>query len=305
MAIGHNASRGMVTLAFPEHTGGTLDVCRMLKLESCDRTDLHGYLDEFWPSVPRPFFQPEPGCSDATFIGSSADVAGLAAMMLNLAAMDLAVMGNRTATAHFVAQPHALCEGETLTARFAWKADHLSLDIHAGYQIRISPRAWADMRSWIVKSRDAVGPKVETGGLLFGERDDAVGVIWVSEVSGPPPDSTASAEEFTCGIVGTKEMNEEKRGRTRGSVQYLGMWHTHPDSYPLPSSTDWTGMQRLVKEAGGGNRSLMLIVGNPENKPMLGTYVFQAKDFRAESGCPSFEYAPYMPHLGENDKIEW
>lgn len=286
LAIGHNADRGMVTLAFPVHSGGTLDVCRRLKLEVCDRADLRGYLNEFWPAVPRPHFQPEPGCSDATFVGSSADVAALAAMMLNLVALDLRATDDRTAAAHLVAQPHATAPGEPLAAHFSWKADHLSVDIHAGYQIRISPHAWAEMRRWIVKSRDAVGPQVETGGLLFGERDESVGVIWVSEVSGPPTDSTASADEFTCGIAGTKEMNEEKRSRTRGSVQYLGMWHTHPDSYPLPSPTDWLGMRRLVKEAGGGNRSLMLIVGSPEQDPTLGTYVFRSRDFRAENGMP-------------------
>ncbi len=287
MAIGHNADRGMVTLALRKHSGGTLDVCRRLKLESCNRADLIGFLNEFWPLIPRPIFQPEPGCSDATFIGSSADVAGLSAMMLNLAAVDLATSADdKTATAHFIAQPHALGAGECPSFAFSWKTDHLSIDIHAGYQIRISCSAWAAMRSWIVKSRDAVGPKAETGGLLFGERDDAVGVIWVSEVSGPPSDSTASCEEFVCGVDGTAEMNKENRSHTRGSVQYLGMWHTHPDSYPLPSSTDWMGMQRLVKEAGGASRSLMLIVGCPHDKPMLGTYVFRAQDFRTLNGMP-------------------
>lgn len=285
MAIAHNADRGMVTLAHSTHTGGTLDVCRRLKLESCERADLAGFFDEFWPVVPRPFFQPEPGCSDATFNGSSADVGGLAALMLNRAAADLSSsFDHRTATAHFVAQPHTLANGECSSASFAWKADHLSLDIHAGYQIRISPPAWANMRSWIVKSKDTVGPKAETGGLLFGERDDATSVIWVSEVSGPPADSTASAEEFVCGIDGTAELNKEKRERTRGSVQYLGMWHTHPDSYPLPSPIDWHGMQRLVAEAGGASRSLMLIIGCPHGMPMLGTYVFRAQDFHASHG---------------------
>ena len=89
MAIGHHASRGMVVVALPSHSGGSLDVCRRLKLEACVTADLRHYLDEFWPAERRAVFQPEPGCSDATFIGSEADVAGLAALMLNLAAADL------------------------------------------------------------------------------------------------------------------------------------------------------------------------------------------------------------------------
>jgi integrative and conjugative element protein (TIGR02256 family) len=120
---------------------------------------------------------------------------------------------------------------------------------------------------------------------LFGERDDAAGVIWVSELSGPPPDSEASAEKFVCGVEGTARMNAEKRDRTRRSVQYLGMWHTHPTAEPLPSPTDWLGMRRLVRAAGGGGRSLMLIIGRPHDTPTLGTYVFRAADFELPPGA--------------------
>jgi integrative and conjugative element protein (TIGR02256 family) len=255
MAIGHDARRGMVVLSLPEHTGGPLDVSRRLKLEACNQAVLSGFRDEFWPAERRPFFQPEPGCSDATFVGSSGDVAGLAALMLNLAAADLAAPPDKAAaTGHFLVQPHAAGAGGCPSASFAWRPDHVSVDVHAGYQIRISPTAWAEMRSGIARSRDAVGPEVETGGLLFGERDDSAGVLWVSEVSGPPSDSSASAKKFVCGVAGTAEMNAEKRSRTRGSVQYVGMWHTHPDSVPLPSPTDWAGMRRLVRAAGGAGR---------------------------------------------------
>jgi integrative and conjugative element protein (TIGR02256 family) len=278
MAIGHDAGRGMVAVALPTHSGGPLDVCRRLKLEGCADANLLHYLDEFWPTGRRAVFQPEPGCSDATFVGSAADVAGLAAVMLNRAAADLsAPRDGVSATGHFMAQPRA--DGEPMLASFSWAPDHVSYDVHADYVVRISPRAWGDMRLLIEKSRDEVGAKVETGGLLFGERDDAAGVIWVSEVSGPPPDSTASEKEFVCGIAGTADMNTEKRTRSRGSVHYLGMWHTHPSSAPVPSPTDFGAMFQLLAHAGGGSRRLMLIVGCPHTRPMLGTYIFKAADF--------------------------
>ncbi len=284
MAIGRNADRGMVMLARPTHSGGPLDITRRLKLEACSRPDLAGFLDEFWPGEQRVFFQPEPGCSDPTFVGSAADVAGLAALMLNRAAADLkAPSKNATATGHFVAQSLLPVEGSP-SASFEWGPDHVSVDVHADYQVRIAPCAWAQSRSWIIRSRDEAAPEVETGGLLFGERDDAAGVIWVSEVSGPPLDSEASAEKFICGIEGTAEMNAEKKARSRGSVHYLGMWHTHPTAMPLPSSTDWVGMRRLIGAAGGGGRSLMLIIGRPHDTPMLGTYVFRAADFDVPHG---------------------
>jgi integrative and conjugative element protein (TIGR02256 family) len=280
MAVGHDAGRGMVVVALPAHTGGPLDACRRLKLEACGLADLRGFLDEFWPAERRPVFQPEPGCSDATFVGSAADIAGLAAMMLNCAAVDLAAPPKgAAATGHFMAQPHVVGADECRQASYSWRPDHVSHDIHAAYLVRISPAAWSDTRSWIAKSRDELGPKVETGGLLFGERDDAAGVIWVSEVSGPPPDSIASEREFVCGVAGTAEMNSQKLARSRGSVHYLGMWHTHPGAAPFPSPTDWMAMHRLLVTAGSGSRTLMLIVGCPHTTPMLGTYVFKAADF--------------------------
>jgi integrative and conjugative element protein (TIGR02256 family) len=285
MAIGRNADRAMVVVSPSVHSGGPFDLCRRLKLESCNNPKLTHYLDEFWPKVRLPFFQPEPGCSDATFVGSAADVAGLAALMLNRAAADLAGPASQgTATGHFLAQPHVQSAERTLTASFIWDSDQISADIHAGYQVRISPAAWAEVESWIGRSRDSAGPKVETGGLLFGERDDAALVIWVSEVSGPPADSSASPDGFVCGVTGTAEMNNQKRERSRGSVQYLGMWHTHPDALPLPSTTDFVAIRRLVAAAGGAACVLMLIVGSPDGTPMLGTYVFRAADLRAPAG---------------------
>ena len=73
-------------------------------------------------------------------------------------------------------------------------------------------------------------------------------------------------------------MNAENRAWLRGSIHYLGMWHTHPTMEPIPSPTDWA-MYRLLATAGGGSRTLMLIVGCPHTRPMLGTYVFKAADF--------------------------
>lgn len=284
LVIGHLANRGMVVLSLPKHSGGPLDVFRRLKLTACTDPALAEFLDEFWPQARHPFFQPEPGCSDATYIGSAADVSALAAIMLNRVAADLdESRDSTTAYGHFVALPGIAGRQTVYYGGFRWMPDHVTHDPQAGYEIRIAREAWTESRAWIQRSRDAVGPEVETGGLLFGERDDAAGVIWVSEVSGPPPDSNSSVQEFVCGIEGTAEMNSNKRRCSRGSVSYLGMWHTHPDDIPLPSPTDWIGMRRLVRIAGGG-RYLMLIIGLPFEAVMLGAYVFRARDFELPHG---------------------
>lgn len=286
MAIGHRAERGLVTLAGAGYSGGPFDVTRRAKLEACNRMGLEKFADEFWPSPGAPrrkLFQPEPGCSDVTYTGSDADVAALSATMLNLAAKELASLNPSRACAHFFAQPHTrLSADEKTYAGFSWEADRVSIDPHAGYEIRIAESAWADTMAWVGRSRRLVGLAVETGGLLFGEQDDAARVVWISEVIGPPPDSRASAAEFVCGVKGTAEANDEKRKRTRESVRYVGMWHSHPGSSPRFSHTDFEGMRQTIEVmTPSPSKSLLLIIGTPETTPQIGTYVFSRSDFAA------------------------
>jgi proteasome lid subunit RPN8/RPN11 len=284
MAVGHRAERGMVVLASTAHSGGPFDVARRAKLEIYKRLGFEALANEFWPAPDAPrrsIFQPEPGCSDSTYMGSEADAAVLTGMMLNQAAIELACMDNATASAHFFTQPHALASSdEKAHASFHWQPDRISRDPHAGYEIRIAESAWSDMLAWVERLRRRVGPDVETGGLLFGERDDAIRVIWVSEASGPPPDSEASEAGFLCGILGTAEANAEKKRRTRGTVQYIGMWHSHPGSSPLFSMTDLAAMEKLVTATNvAPSKSLLCILGITSPVPTIGTYVFSSADF--------------------------
>lgn len=292
MSVGHRADRSFAVLAGAEYSGGPNDAIRKAKIEACNRSEFKSFADEFFPprdGTRRVMFQPEPGCSDPTFVGSQADAAALAGIMLNQVAGDLALENSATATGYFFTQPHALgSPAERASARFSWPRDLTSRDPHAGYEIRIAESAWSDICAWIESSRRHVGPNVETGGLLFGERDDAARVMWVTEVSGPPPDSLASAELFECGVVGTVEMSEEKSRRSRHSVQFVGMWHSHPKSSPMFSDTDFEGMKRLAASTDSTPaKSLLLIVGTPRTNPRLGTYVFSRSDFQDPDDPPA------------------
>lgn len=284
MAVGHLADRGMVVITGSEYSGGPFDAIRRTKLAACDRPDLVEFRDEFWPSREssrRAIFQPEPGCSEDTFIGSAADMAALSSTLLNLAAKDLASTDEGRATAHLFTQPYAQQQKcDPLYVDFAWPNDVVSVDPDAGYEVRIASPAWRDILGWIEKSRRTVGPYVETGGLLFGERDDTARIIWVSEVIGPPPDSQATEGGFICGTEGTQEANNEKKRRSLGTVQYVGMWHSHPGSSPAFSGTDFEGMRQIIEDSEfSPSKSLLLIVGTPESTPTIGTYLFRRSDF--------------------------
>lgn len=294
MVVDHKAERGFVVVSGAAHSGGLLDVTRRAKVEVCGRAELSEFANAFWPesSARPPIFQPEPGCSANTFVGSAADLAGLAATMLNIAARDLQLIASSssegpTARARLIVQPHVkVPAGAAREVNLAFPADVVSFDPEANYEIRIARSAWSEMQGWIQRSRRTLGATVETGGVLFGQRDDACRVVWVDEVIGPPPDSSSAPEGFVCGVEGVADANTEKRHRTRSSVSYIGMWHTHPTAAPLPSATDLIGMHALTNRAGNNPpRALLVIVGRTVSTvPALGTFLFSRQEFESLPG---------------------
>ena len=292
MIISREATHGLTVVATPDHTGGAVDVYRCAKIDVCRDRSLRHFADAFYPDPSDDkLFQPEPGCSSPTFVGSSADVSALSALLLNMVGEFLcryqhpqAEANLPTASAHYVSQPHAVpvnARYRKSSVSFAYTPDTVTRNIQHGYEIRTSPQAWKQMEGWITRSRDAVGSDVETGGLSFGERNDAVGVIWVTEVSGPPSDSVARPDLFMCGTAGTQAAHVERERWSRGSVRYVGMWHTHPSAMPEPSQTDLHGMATILADGQvNPRRSLLSIIGTPHEAPRLGTYVFGREDFR-------------------------
>ncbi|MGY4748875.1 ThiF family adenylyltransferase [Pannonibacter sp. Q-1] len=282
MVLGHNADYGLLTLVKKSHVGMSLDVDRRTKLSLGDSGNGHAYLEEFWPTQAsrRQPFQPEPGCSSPTFRGSYADVLSVTSRMTNVAAVWL----SKDAVA-----PRAFAlnlSGENLNAQvreieLEWSPYLIVPDRRHGFQIRLRKEAFATLLSWVRRSERVRGRKVETGGVLFGEIDDLLKVIWIDEVSGPPPDSVASPEGFVCGTAGVAEMNDEKVARTTGSVSFMGMWHTHPEGIPVPSTTDLGAMKELLGQDSTflGRNFLMMIVGGSSKLPLVSSTVFQRSDY--------------------------
>ena len=297
MLLGHRAERGLLALARPEAAGAPADVVRRAKLGCAARPELATFLDEFWPDPPRKdVFQPEPGCSDATFRGSAAEVIALAMALLTAAAQELS-SGLDAAVAHLVALPAVEHEGRR-HARLAWPADVVVTDGLSSYEIRLAEPALDEIRAWTRRSARVLGPRVETGGLLFGQRDDAAGVIWVSEVTGPPPDSIQSDEEFVCGVAGNDRYRDEKHTRGRGSLGFVGMWHTHPSGDAMCSARDIISMATLVlQDETPLPKSLALILGATPDEPELGAYVFERAQFAKEVNTLHFRDERVRPGL--------
>ena len=273
ISIDNQAATGVATLSTPEHSGGTLDLVRRLKLEACRRPRLSKPLEAFWPrSTPSESFQPEPGCSEPTFIGSNADLAGLSARMLNSVARAIAESGDSLTGAGWLSEEL----GPVHT--FRWPSDQILRDEGRGYSVRVCPHAEREMRGWARRSVRTAGTTIETGGLVFGELNEAAGVLWVTDVEGPPPDSDAADDHFTCGTEGIEDTAKNRHCRFRGSVDCVGSWHTHPTSTPHPSHVDISAVAQLLAGPGSSRRTcLVLILSGSPDTPALGAYAFRAK----------------------------
>jgi predicted acylesterase/phospholipase RssA/molybdopterin/thiamine biosynthesis adenylyltransferase len=282
--IGHTAQHGIATVSFPTHTGAGADTLRATKL-TCARTPrLRGFLQEFWPDPPRTdLFQPEPGCSNPTFQGSAAEVNALAANLLTAVARDLAAPPERdTAVAHLLASPGTPHRGPR-DVRLGWPPALTMTDATDRFELRIAEACRREILAWTKSAERRLPDLSETGGALFGLRDEAAGVIWIDEVSGPPPDSVETPDEFLCGTEGVAELAEEKRERTTRSIDFLGMWHTHPGQSPNFSPRDLVGMLELLDASASPSASgLILIVGWATTKPRLGAYVFEHDELRRD-----------------------
>lgn len=278
--IGHTAQHALAAVAPRGYSGATVDVTRQIKLACGRRGELSGFLAEFWPDPPRTeTFQPEPGCSDPTFTGSGAEVAALAATMLIRAAEDLGGIDASRAIGHLatIAPAH---DGPH-QARLVFSSAQRIRGAGHDAEVRLAHSAQAAMTGWIARAAREQGPTSETGGLLFGERDAAAGVIWVDEVIGPPPDSRTSPEEFVCGTEGVDRYRTEKERRGRGSLEYIGMWHTHPTQDVMVSHRDLHEGMRLLLDAASSPmaHTLLVIVGHTvPGPPALGAFVFERSE---------------------------
>ena len=283
MSLGHNADFGMMTLATDKSAGMSLDLDRRAKLAFARSTSARRYLEEFWPTDPsrRKLFQPEPGCSDPTFRGSYADVLALAARMTNMASNWLAETDNAPRGFAMDLSGRGVATGPAREIEFVWQPYTVLPEGRHGYEIRLSPEAGKSLLSWMRRSERVHGKRTETGGILFGQMDDFLKIIWIDEVSGPPPDSMASPEGFICGTSGVTAMHNEKVKRTSGSVTFVGMWHTHPQALPVPSPTDLRAMRELFQDSSSyqGRRFLMLIVGGMSTRPILSAGIFERYEY--------------------------
>ncbi len=275
MLIGHQARRGLVALASPGATGSGHDMFRRfgLAVNGPHHTAFADIAADFFPHPPRSTtFQPEPGCSAPTFVGSAAEVTALTGMMMTTALDVLAGCGPADSQqpmavgAVRLGAEHADITTAQGTRWLGWPNDLTVWEQRDGFHVRISHAALAEIRAEVRRGARLRGGRIETGGMLIGALDEAAGCVFIDTATGPPPDSRLSEFHFDHGVAGAQEIIDYHRERSHRSSGFVGMWHTHPCGIAAPSPTDEAGMATLVTPVSSGpSQALMIILGGDEN----------------------------------------
>jgi ThiF family/Prokaryotic E2 family A/Prokaryotic homologs of the JAB domain len=266
--FGHDALRALGIVSPTGATGCAHDILRRIAIDA--HRDVNGTLvdiaNDFFPEPPRTaMFFPEPGCSAPTFTGSAIQTTALASMLFWSSITALAGPAEE-GTAAVAIRLAGIDAASTGAHWWHWPNDHVVTDVSKRYEVRLSARAIAEMRAETRRGNRTRGRDVETGGMLLGGFDDAVGCVYIDGAVGPSPDSALSDRFFAHGTDGTQGVVERFRDQTINRVGFVGMWHTHPYGPARPSAIDEGGMGWIVSPSGTGRRALMLILGGPADR---------------------------------------
>lgn len=110
---------------------------------------------------------------------------------------------------------------------------------------------------WIYRQTGAMD--CEAGGILIGKRRGDH--LEVTTASPPQARDVRSRGRFTRYPDGHQRIAEERWLVTDGEDNYLGEWHTHPQTHASPSSIDTREWKKLSRSH---NAPLVVVIGGLE-----------------------------------------
>ena len=120
-----------------------------------------------------------------------------------------------------------------------------------------------ELESRLQSLRDQALPN-ETGGILVGVTDHKAHTIYLVDAYHAPADSVATPRDFIRGREGVADLCLRCVTRTRGMVDYVGDWHSHPrHTSAAPSQTDLELVEDLAQSlSADGVPAIMVIAGD-------------------------------------------
>lgn len=104
--------------------------------------------------------------------------------------------------------------------------------------------------------------KPEAGGVLMGRRMLNTNDIIIDMVTTPMPGDRQKRFRFFRSKQAHQARINQIWQESKGAVNYIGEWHTHPEALPTPSCMDKLDWKRLVRSAQyDGEELFFFIVG--------------------------------------------
>ena len=274
VAISQQATHGVAAVTPRGAVGAGIDLLRRLGLKTCMSTALGDVYAAFFPPQARRLnFRPDTSCSDTTFIGSTTDIAALAAQLLDsaLARLDPRPDATGTRPRHRSLSVVRLGSGDELKAArvvLDLPPDRVVMDHRQTYEVRLDETAVETIRDYVRASVNGRTPGAgHTGGLLLGQFDSVCRIAWVSQATGLPRGSTADPLTIELNMDEVRDFLDDRSSRSGGMLTLIGFWHTHPGGSAAPSETDQTTMQELVASPEWpSSPALLLVLGGPPDE---------------------------------------
>lgn len=147
--------------------------------------------------------------------------------------------------------------------------------VHGG-RIQIGPFALTMMRRYVQDTME----KAEAGGVLLGRHILGSDDIIVDTITEPMPgDRRSRFQFFRARRRHQREINQAWQ-ESEGTCTYLGEWHTHPESSPVPSCVDRCHWQQTLLKDRRGELTFFVIVGISEISVWESQYDHQVMPLR-------------------------
>lgn len=104
----------------------------------------------------------------------------------------------------------------------------------ASITIIVSPAVY---KCWM-QHRQIKGSDTEQFGVLIGSRLPDDETFWIDMCTTPQPKDKSKRASFLMQDPFHQSAIDKAFKKSSGEMGYLGTWHTHPQSYPIPSGID-------------------------------------------------------------------
>ena len=168
----------------------------------------------------------------------------------------------------------------------------VKISLPNGNVVDILTPAIEEMSKWIQDTPD----KPESGGFIVGYQHKRTGNISLDSVS--PPLINDTRERFYFAIEDPGHFVFLNKARRHGSY-YMGVWHTHPQKVPEPSSIDWEDWKgTLNTDVTGCAYAFFIIVGIEMWRMWVGD--FESKKITEVDECKKDFNGVYFRKAGVN-----